>query len=399
MGGNRQTNLAGLPSHRLMKIVIDARWILDEISGVGTYTVELIRALSHLDRDNDYILLFDKSHLMDRTTKDTHFNPVPNMVPKQVKYGPFSLTNQCKLPAFLREHDVDVYHSPNYMIPFRCFPKNGLGRTKCVTTIHDVIPLLFPDHAPKSKKARLFPIYKRVMQEVGARSNAILAVSECSRRDIIAQLKIPAARQPNVVTIYNGVNPLYKPSDANRQDGPPIILYVGRFDPYKNVSHLIEAFHELRKQGVNAKLRIIGPLDARYTEPVELVKTLKLQPYVEWSGYVADTDLLRAYHTADVFVLPSKYEGFGLPVVEAMASGTPVICSNAGSLPEVAGKAAILVDPLNRSELTDAFKKVLTTPDLSEDFSRKGLVQAKEFRWEKTAEETLAIYEQVGGGG
>lgn len=380
-----------------MKIAIDARWIFDEISGVGTYTIELIRALSHLDRDNDYLLLFRSHHVRDRTAEATQFNAAPNVQAKQIPYGPFSIRNQWQLPSFLREHEIDVYHSPNYMIPFRGFPGRRTGLTKCVTTIHDVIPLLFPDHAPKSKKSRLFPLYKRIMHEVGARSDMILTVSECSQRDLIDQLELPPEREDSIQTIYNGVNPQYRPSLDDPVDGPPVILYVGRSDPYKNLLCLIDGFHALRQSGVDARLRIIGPTDPRYPEPRQRVTELGLDPWVDSAGYVSDAALLRAYQDASVFVLPSRYEGFGLPVLEAMACGTPVVCSNASALPEVAGEAALLFDPSEADDLAEALRKVLTDPDCARDLRQKGLDRAGKFTWQKTFEQTLAVYESLAG--
>lgn len=380
-----------------MKIAIDARWIFDEISGVGTYTIELIRALSHLDRDNVYLLLFRSHHVRDRTAETTQFNIAPNVQAKHIPYGPFSLANQWRMPAFLREHEIEVYHSPNYMIPFHGFPGRGSGLTKCVTTIHDVIPLLFADHAPKSKKARLFPLYKGIMRQVGTRSDAILTVSECSRRDLIDQLELPPERQDNVKTIYNGVNPRYRPSLDEPEAGPPTILYVGRSDPYKNLGCLIEAFHAVREGGIEARLRVIGPSDARYPEPRQRVKALGLDSHVDWAGYMSDDALLRAYQDASVFVLPSRYEGFGLPVLEAMACGTPVVCSNASALPEVAGEAALLFDPSKPDALADAIRKVLTEPGCAKDLRQKGLVRAEEFTWKRTAEKTRAVYESLAG--
>jgi glycosyltransferase involved in cell wall biosynthesis len=295
----------------------------------------------------------------------------------------------------LRRQGIEVYHAPNYMLPFFAFPRDRPGRIRCVVTIHDVIPLLFPDHAPRSRKARLFFLYRRLMMETARRADLIITVSEASRRDVIGQLAIPPERADRVVAVYNGVEP---PAAAPPAAGtrPPCLLYVGRFDPYKNVPLLVRAFAALRTEAFpDLRLRLIGPPDPRYPEAGELARALGVDHAVDWAGYVSGPALDRAYREADVLVQPSRYEGFGLPVLEAMAAGTPVVCTRAGALPEVAGDAAVVVEPDDPQALASAVQRVLSDPRERSRLREAGFARVRRFTWARTAEQTLAAYRQA----
>lgn len=382
-----------------MKIAIDARWITPQASGIGVYTQELLRALAIQDRRNEYTLFFDSAELRDRTTERAALSKCANVSSELVPYGVFSPANQLHLPGLLKKKGIDVFHSPNYMIPLLAFPRNGKGGTAAVVTIHDVIPMIFPDHAPKSRKTRLFPLYRRLMIEVGRRAHMIIADSESSRRDIITHLRIPAERQGRIKTVYCGLGSRLHPGGAPRParsgNEQRTILYVGRSDPYKNCVGLVAAFELVRKQcSFPLKLVMAGSPDERYPEIDQKIGALGLKEAV-LREYLPDWELADAYRNADLLVLPSLYEGFGLPVLEAMAFGTPVVCSNRGSLPEIAGDAAIQVDPTDTVALAVAMTRVLTDPALAGDMSAKGLRQAAGFTWQRTASETLAAYRQA----
>ena len=378
-----------------MRIAIDARWIFHEISGIGTYTQELIRHLAHRDRKNEYYIFFQHRSLEDRTVTATQLNAAPNFTTRKVPYGVFSLRNQLLLPGLLSDLKIDVYHSPNYMVPLRAFPADRSGRIRCVTTIHDLIPLFFPNHAPKSKKAKFFPVFKWVMRQVGRRSDVIATVSNSSRKDILRLLEIPEQRHDAVRVIPNGVSPIYAPGKTLVGD-VKTILYVGRFDPYKNVACLIEAFAEVLKGSLpNTKLRIIGPEDPRYPEARLKAQELGVESSIIWSGYVADDELKQAYQNANALVLASHYEGFGLPVVEAMKCGTPVICSNRSSLPEIVGDAALLVDPDSPRAIAEAITQLLTDTALARELRKKGVEQARHYTWVHAADLTMEAYDQA----
>ena len=380
-----------------MRIAIDARWIFPEISGIGNYTRQLLYQFGKLNHPHTLVLLFNDASLLGRTLAETELTEATNIESHCLPWGVFSPHSQIMLPAFLKRHKIDLFHSPNYMIPLRAFPRQRAGRIKCVATIHDVIPLLFPDHAPKSRKTRLFPIFKGLMSEVGRRADAIVTVSEASRRDILNLLKIPTSQTQKVHTVYNGVSERFSPGPTpatSSNTSQRSLLYVGRSDPYKNVETLIEALQRVRTTtALDVQLKIAGAPDPRYPQAAELAQELGIADAVTWTGYLSDEELADTYRAADLLVHPSRYEGFGLQIIEAMACGTPVISSNGGSLPEVAGDAAILLDPMDTQGFADAIVRVLTNPDIAADMRQKGITQAAQFTWEAAAKKTLAVYE------
>jgi glycosyltransferase involved in cell wall biosynthesis len=357
--------------------------------------MELIRALARRDRDNEYVLFFDSLRLRRRVVLYAELDHAPNFRTRLLPYGVFSPWAQLSLPHLLKRLRLDVFHSPNYMIPFLAFPPRRAHPVRCVVTIHDVIPLLFRDHAPRSRKARLFPLYRRLMLEVGRRADVILTVSESSREDTLRELDLPPERAGDVIVVPNGVAPEYKPA-ARKGSRKRTVLYVGRSDPYKNVTGLLRTFARVRKlSGGEVQLRVIGPQDSRYPEPRRVARELEVDRRIVWSGYASGRKLIGAYQQADVFVLLSKYEGFGLPVLEAMACGTPVVCSNRSSLPEVAGDAALLVDPDDEEAAARAIVRVLDEPGLAERLIERGRRRAAEFTWDRTAAATLAAYQRA----
>ena len=380
-----------------MKIGIDARWIFREISGIGTYTLELIRHLAQVDGENEYILFFSDPEVRDRTMPGLALPEDGRFVAHTLPFGLFSIANQLRMPSLLRSLGIEVFHSTNYMIPFPAFPRNRRGKIKCLSTLHDLIPLVFPEYVPRSRKKRFFFLYRMLMLEVARRSDVILTVSRNSRDDILKHLRIPASRAADVVVIPEGVSPRFKPlSRGDRRPGQKAVLWVGRADPYKNVEVLIRAFARLREQYRGGlQLKLVGPKDARYPEASRLATELGIEKEVVWAGYLDDEALLKAYQEADLFVLPSLYEGFGLPVLEAMACGTPVICSTKGSLSEVAGTAAIRVQPNDVIGMAEAMKRVLVDSRMAQDLSERGLRHAEKFSWTRTAQMTLNAYRQV----
>jgi len=386
-----------------MRIAIDARWIFPELSGVGTYTLELAYQLAEIDPHNEYLLYFSDSMVRDRTVAGLELGAVRNFTTKLLPFGVFSPWNQVMLGRELRRDKVDVFHSTNYMIPLPAFRRNRRGPVECVTTIHDVIPLLFPNHAPRSKKTRFSPLYRRIMKEIGARSDRIITVSQTSREDIIRCLRIPDKHAAKVRVVYNGVSPRFRPAgDTDRPTQETgrakVMLYVGRADPYKNAAVLVRTLASLRRDhGLSVCLKIAGTPDPRYPEARELAAELGVSSSVEWLGYLSPEELVETYQAADVLVHPSRYEGFGLQILEAMACGLPVVCSNAGSLQEVAGDAALLVDPDDLEGFVSHIVGVFGDPELARGLVQKGFRQAQRFTWRKCAEETIQTYVETAG--
>ncbi len=376
---------------RPLHIVIDTRWIFREISGIGLHSRELVRALLRIDSPHRFSLLFDDPHIRDRTIRDLELDRFPATSIVDIGCGLFDPRGQWLLPRRLRTMKADVYHSTNYMMPL--WPARNMAH---VITIHDLIPLLFRDHAPRSKKNRLFPLYQWIMKRVVDKSDAVIAVSESTAADIRRHLLPPGSRK-TIRVVPNGVHKGYTPDPSVPKETPPVILYVGRRDPYKNLPSLIRAFHRIRQSGREVALRVIGPPDSRYPEAEETARSLGVYDNIDWIGYCSDDDLLNHYRKATLFVLPSRYEGFGLPVVEAMACGTPVICGNRSSLPEVAGDAAICIDPDDDSQLVEAMTSLLDDPDKRDALAASGLARAASFSWDNAARQTLDLYEFAAG--
>jgi alpha-1,3-rhamnosyl/mannosyltransferase len=376
---------------RPLHIVLDARWIFPKLSGIGLYTQELIAGLTRCPGPHRYTLLFRDPEVMARTAAVTGFTRHTAFTGHLVRGGPFAPSGQLTLPLLLRRLNADVYHSTNYMMPLA----SG-GGARRVVTLHDLIPLLFRDHAPRALKNRFFPVFRFILHTVAREADRIIAVSDATRRDILAHLPVPSADADKVVVIAEGVQPGCVPAPRPPRNYVQF-LYVGRRDPYKNLPLLIRAYAALCARDLPVRLRVVGAEDPRYPEAEQTARALGVFDRIDWSGYVSDPELRVAYQQADVYVLPSRYEGFGLPVLEAMACGTPVICSNTSSLPEVAGDAALLIDPDREETLIDAMDRLARDPAARADLTARGLAQAARFTWDDTARTTLALYEQTAG--
>jgi glycosyltransferase involved in cell wall biosynthesis len=231
----------------------------------------------------------------------------------------------------------------------------------------------------------------------------VLTASDHSKRDISKYLNIPMEKI-TVIHLAAGEHfrPLKEPVIRSALDragvSQPYILYVGSIEPRKNLIRLLEAYAQLCQWSTSWSLVVVGARNIWKSSPVgETTEKLKLKPFVHFTGYIPDVDLPGIYNGADLFVFPSLYEGFGLPVLEAMSCGTPVITSNTSSLPEVAGEAALLVDPYNVEEIMAAMRRVLEDSALARDLSERGLERAKKFTWEKTAQRTISVYEKMLG--
>ena len=382
-----------------MKIVIDARWIGPAPSGVGVYTRELIRRLPSLAPDWHFHLLFANDALRSRELEACGMVGLDRVTSERLPYGIFSPEGQLRLPRHLQSLRADLFHSPNYLLPYLAFPPPGTDRhgCRCVATIHDVIPLIVRDHAPQSRKSRLMPLFRFCLRQSIRRSDAVITVSQTSRRDMIRALSLREADASRIRVVYNGVDPQFIPAATAPAPGTvPTILYVGRLDPYKQVVTLIRAFGQrVRQAGTPAHLLIVGPDDPRYPEARQVANDLGLADQVTFLGFLRESELVAAYQEATVLVNPSSYEGFGLPIVEAMRCGVPVVCCDGGAQREIAGEAARIVPVGDTQALTDALAEVLDDAGLRARLAAAGLRRARQFDWDRTAVETLGIYRQA----
>ena len=387
-----------------MRIAIDCRWITTDNGGIRNYTLNLVKNLLIFDSMNQYLLVYDKEPTK-KVILDFILHPAVNggnrllCEPNFLKfdYSPFSIKSQVLLPGILNKNKIDVFHSTNFMVPlFGC-------NCKLVITLHDLIPYLFPQWCYKSKKIKVFWLYKKLTEFVVNRVDKIVTDSENSRKDIIRSFSKVINK---VQTVYIGYNDnLTKINDENRikefkkKVGFPgegkFILYIGRQDPSKNLIGLVKSFIKLCDKIDDVYLVIVGKKDDRYPEPYDLIKQHNLERKIIFPGILFFEEINLIYNSCDIFVFPSFYEGFGLPPIEAMACGLPVICSNTSSLPEVAGDAALLVNPDNVNELTENMYKLLGDGKLRQVLIEKGFQQVKKFSWEKAAKEMVKVYEKL----
>jgi glycosyltransferase involved in cell wall biosynthesis len=367
-----------------VRIAIDARKLRDY--GIGTYVRNVLRHLSRIDRDTEYVLLCRQNDCGIAAELGENFRSIPESAPA------YSIREQLAVPMDLRREGIDLFHAPHYVLP-------PLTPCRSVVTIHDCIHLQFPQYLPN----RLGYAYARTALWIAAhRSARVLTVSEASKRDILKYFNIPAGK---IDVIYNAIDERFgqEPSaeDVSRvkeryQLNDPYVLYAGNIKPHKNLERLIEAFHLLRREGADqVKLLIIGDEISKYATLRRAVHRYKLHQHVRFFGFVPDRTLAVLYRLAAVFVFPSLYEGFGLPPLEAMASGTPVITSNVSSLPEVVGDAALLIDPYDPIAIEQAMRRVLGDAALRADLRQRGLARVKEFSWDRSVRRIRQVYDEV----
>jgi glycosyltransferase involved in cell wall biosynthesis len=370
-----------------VRIAIDARKLRDY--GIGTYVRNLLRHLARLDRTTEYVVLCREEGCAFAAELGENFRAVAE------RSRGYSLREQIAVPLDLRREKADLFHAPHYVLP-------PLTPCRSVVTIHDCIHLRFPQYLP----SRLGYAYARSSLWVAAhRSARILTVSEASKRDILRYFRVPESK---ITVIPNAIDERFSeepPADEvmrireRYQLNDPFILYAGNIKPHKNLERLIEAFHMIRRGELeHVKLLIIGDEISKYATLRRAVHRYKLHKHVRFFGFVPDATLAILYRLARVFVFPSLYEGFGLPPLEAMASGTPVITSNVSSLPEVVGDAAMLIDPYEPDAIAGAMRRVILDDRLRDDMRERGFRRAREFSWGQSISRVRQIYGEISGG-
>jgi glycosyltransferase involved in cell wall biosynthesis len=368
-----------------VRIGIDARKLYDY--GIGTYIRNLLKQLARIDRETEFVLFCRPQDAKGLASLGENFRAVPEAA------GHYSIGEQVRIPWAIRREGVTLFHAPHYVLP-------PLVTCSSIVTIHDCIHLMFPEYLP----GRLALGYARASMAIAARrATRILTVSESSKRDIV---RLVDAAPEKIDVIYNAYDERFscepREEDVVRvreryQLQDQFVLYAGNVKPHKNVERLIEAMQIAHARGLDhLKLVVIGEDLSKGASLRRAVHRHNLHKYVRFLGYLPESTLAVMYRLAGVFVFPSLYEGFGLPPLEAMASGTPVVTSNVSSLPEVAGAAAVLVNPLDPGEIADGIYRVLTDESLRRDLRAKGLVRASEFSWETSARRVREIYALAG---
>jgi len=369
-----------------LRIGIDYTAAVRQGAGIGRYTRELVRALAELDRGNDYVLLAATG----RQGQEPGEWP-PNF---RVRSVPISdrvlaiLWHRLQLPLWveLATGPVDIFHSPDFVLP-------PVRHARTLLTVHDLSFMRHPECADANLRAYLNKVVPRSVH----RADLVLADSQNTKDDLVELLGVAPDR---IEVIYPGVEERFRPIEdqallekvRRRYNLPPrFVLGLGTLEPRKNFPCLIKAYSSLVTRYPSLQLVIAGGKGWLYQEIFATVERLGLEAQVIFPGFVADGDL----NLADLFVFPSLYEGFGLPPLEAMACGTPVITSNASSLPEVVGQAGLMVEATDVEALAEAMKRVLEDDALREGMIAKGLEQAREFTWEGAAAKLLSLYQAI----
>jgi glycosyltransferase involved in cell wall biosynthesis len=374
-----------------MDITLDLSPFVHHHAGLGRYAGELTAALARIAPQNKYIGLY---HARREIQLEGELKNVrPARVPLGAKPWRMSV-----LLAYAARRDLDrwlpaceVFHATDHLLP-------PLKNARSVFTIHDLIFRFFPEYHLPLNRWYLSLMLPQFMQ----RADAIVAVSECTRRDVINLMGIPAEK---IRVIYEGVHPSFRPM-KQRDELERVrvkyhlparfILFFSTIEPRKNLVTLLDAYAALLQQDANTPpLVVAGRKGWLYQTTLQHIQTLGLQERVHLTDWIAHDDVPALLNLAEVFVYPSLYEGFGLPPLEAMACGAPVISSNASSLPEVVGDAGILVEPRDTAQLAQAMARVLNDDALRHAMHAKGVIQAARFTWERAARETLAVYASV----
>ncbi len=369
-----------------MNIAINTLSLYKTKAGMGRYIRELVNCLPLHDSQNTYYLYTSQKN-------EKYFTfAAKNICIKRV--SPFwsfpfvkIIWEQVFLPFSLWKNNIHLYHSTGFSLPF-FKPK----KTKYVVTIADMTFFSHPEYHLWWKVWYFRYMIPRALKT----ADKVITISENTKEDILRMTKIPSEK---VKTIYLGVDQQFSPQTKEfcKKIGEkyhittPYILFVGMLEPRKNIIGLLHAYMQV-KEKKGHDLVLVGKKGWKYEKIFETVKELGLQNSVHFLGYVSDEELPALYSAATCFVYPSFYEGFGIPVLEAMACGCPVITSNNSSMKEIAGNAAILIDPINKEAIKDAINRVLSDKKEQQQRRKAGLLRVKKFRWDTMAKETRELY-------
>ncbi len=376
-----------------MRIGIDCRTILNpglgEYAGIGHYTYFLVKHLLKIDKKNEYVLFFDYRMLDTEEFQRKNVRIYHFPFSQYKRFLPFTYSHML-IAAILLKERLDVFHAPANVVPLT-YPK------KSVITIHDLAIYKNPEWFPGQIVST-----KLLVPQSLKKANHVIAVSESTKADLKEIFGVPA-KKISVVHEAPFVTPInVKDRNVNvvkkfKLD-QPFCLYVGTIEPRKNLENLIRAFTMVRDRLPLQHMQLIlaGHRGYKHEAVLDLIRTERPAGAVRHIGYITHNEKIALLRKAACFVFPSYYEGFGLPVLEAMKMGVPVVTSNSSSLPEIGGRAALYVDPNSPKAIARAVARVLTNEPLRTAMVQRGYEQAKTFTWEKAAQETLAVYEKLG---
>ena len=379
-----------------MRIGIEAqRLFRPHKHGMDRVTLELIKNLQIIDKKNEYFI-FVKPDTDNDVIKSTE-----NFKIIEVAGGPYPFWEQVKLPKLIKEYKCDLLHCTCNTAPLKL-------KIPLVTTLHDIIfkenTILNLVTSSASWYQKIGNLYRRIIVErVVKRSNRLITVSNFEKNNITNYFKVD---DKNLNAIHNGVSERFHTNylieqkiEIRKKYNLPerFILHIGNTDPRKNTNRVLKAFHKYTSENRNhCKLVLVGLNNAKLESIISDLSLLnELKSNIVLTGYVSDEDLPIIFNMAQLFLFPSLREGFGIPIIEAMASGIPVITSNTSSMPEVADNAALLIDPNKTEEIYDGIKKILSSNRLRDELIKKGLVRSKSFSWVNAAHDVFDIYKQL----
>jgi len=375
-----------------MNILINGLLLNRPYTGVQYSIESLIEALSrHNSGDIQYTVLVSSDYTgrleksKSLTVRKVKFNSSNRF--KRIAFENFFLF------SFFKKHKFDIYHSPGYTLPV------WAGRVRSLVTLHDLIALDFPELC--KNETALY--YNLVLPGTIYSAKKIVAVSNKVKDDVLR--RFPVVDENKIAVIYHGVNFRFKKitikkilQDVRNKYNLPerYLLFVGNIEPKKNIERIVEALHQLKseKEVIN-KLVIVGRKGWKYSSLFKLIEKLRMQANVILLGYVEEEDLPAIYSLAETLVYPSLYEGFGLPVIEAMACGCPVVMSNRGALPEISNGLCQQIDPLNTDQLCHAIRKLMGDKDYRNQQINDGIARSSRFSWDRAANQTIDLYNSI----
>lgn len=368
------------------KIGIDARIWRSETGGLGRYTRNLVTELIKIDQENQYTIIITPADEKEFTIE------APNCRSLVVDIPHYSVAEQKVLPKILNQQNFDLVHFTHFNHPI-------LYRKPFVVTIHDLIMHLFPSGAQTRSPIRK-AAYRLVMNDT-KRAKKVIVPSDSTKEDLVKMLHF--SPDSIVVTPEGSENKFrvhsQKEIEAIKQKHnlpERYLIFVSRWEKYKGLVNLIEAYESLLPKFPDLGLVICGKPAHQSPEVAQLVYDKQAAGLkIITPGFVSDEDLAAMYSAASVYVHPSWYEGFGIMILEAFASGVPVVTSNVSSLPEVVDTAGLLVNPHKSQEIADAIERILSQPKLAEELKRRALERVKQFSWAKMAKQTLKVYEDL----
>lgn len=363
-----------------MKIAVNTRLLLkDKLEGIGWFSYESLKRITRQNPEHEFIFIFDRPYSDDFIFSD---NITPVVAGPQARHPIlYYIWFNYTIPKILEKHQVDLFLSPDGYIPLNT-------KTKTLAVFHDLNFEHYPKDLPYSERY----YYRKYFPQFASKATRLATVSNYSKQDIIEQYKIDEGK---IDVVYNGANQNFTPLPENIRKlvrekytgGKPYFIFIGALNPRKNLVNLLKAFDEFKKRDKSrVQLLIVGEKMFKTEEIFQTYDNMNFKADVNFSGRLNGIELHKALASALALTYVSYFEGFGIPIVEAFYTETPVITSNLTSMPEVAGDAALLIDPFSVESISSALTKISTDKELRDNLIEKGKIRKEKFNWQKTAD-------------